>query len=335
MERAQQLIEWIMSTRVLRAWNRYSSVKGPAFAQGMTLSAFLSLFAALFIAFGLFTQFLAGNDELQHTIVQSLANSVPGLIDTGSGGIITPDALLNARIAGITGLIASGGILFTAISWIATSRDGFRAVFGLPDVARNPVLLKLTDLLVALCLGLLVLVSAALLLGTQTFVREWLGLRGWGTAIALVAQFILDASFVVLMARYGAYLRLRWRSSLLMGVACAVAFAILKQLATLLFAGVDRNPLYASIATVVIVLLWLGFIMQTMLIVTAWVAVGARGEAYQEQALIDEKEREERPEREAKAAAERAERAEELETRREELARIRHTQKQLSRRRRR
>lgn len=329
MERAQTVVERITQLRPVRAWNRYSSVKGAVFAQAMTLSAFLSVFAALFIAFAIFTRFLGDNEELQTTIVTALSRAIPGLIDTGDGGIIDPETLLESSIVGWAGLSAAVVIIFTAIAWIATSRDGIRAVFGLPDPPRNFVLLKLSDLVVAIGLGAVVLVSAGLMVITTNIVQDWLGLSGWTPVIARVGQFILDAAFVLLLLRYGAYIQMRWRSSLTMAILAALVFAILKEFASLLFGGVDRNPLYASIVAVMIVLIWLGFIMQTLLLITAWMAVGKRGSAYQERVLDAARWREEQPELERRRREQREREQQEAEELREQILRRRRTQRAL------
>lgn len=276
----QQLIQRIMRSWPVRAWQRYTEVRGPILAQGMTLQAFLSLFAALFVAFAIFMAVLGGNVELRRAVIESIAGSIPGLIgEDGERGAIDIDLLLESSIAGWAGAIGAVAILFTAIAWIAVSREGFRAMFDLNTPPSNFVLLKLGDLGVAVGIGLLVVVSAGLLVITEGF-AESLGL-GWSTELLGVgSQLVLDTTIVLLLYRFGGRLRLPARRIVPAAIACALAFWGLKQVASMLFGSVENNPLLAGVAAPVIMLIWLGFIMQILLLALAFVAVTPAGRAY-------------------------------------------------------
>ncbi|SFS13795.1 membrane protein [Agrococcus baldri] len=276
----KQLIERIMHSRPMRAWQRYSATRGPVLAQGMTLQAFLSLFAALFVAFAIFMAVLGGNVELRTAVIESISRSIPGLIGgEGEGGALDVEALTGSSIVGWAGAIAAASILFTAIAWVAVSREGFRAMFDLDDPPANFVLLKLGDLGVGVGIGVLVIVSAGVQV-LATALVEALGF-GWATQLVGIAvQLVLDTSIVLLLFRFGGRLRLPAKQIVPAAVVCAVAFFGLKLVATLLFGAVENNPLLAGIAAPVIILIWLGFIMQILLLVLAFVAVGATGRAY-------------------------------------------------------
>lgn len=273
----RQLFERVMRSRPVRAWQRYSQTNGPVLAQGMTLQAFLSLFAALFVAFAIFMAVLGGNVELRRAVIESISNSIPGLI--GEGGALDVEALTGSSIVGWAGVIAAVSILFTAIAWISVSREGFRAMFELDDPKANFVLLKLGDLGVAVGIGLLVVVSAGVQV-VATALVEALGMSWAAAAIGIVVQLVLDTSIVLLLYRFGGRLRLPAKQIVPAAFACAAAFFVLKQIATLLFGAVENNPLLAGIAATVIILIWLGFIMQILLVVLAFVAVGPTGRAY-------------------------------------------------------
>lgn len=284
---AETPIQRIMGSRPVRAFQHYGLAKGPVFAQGMTLSAFLSLFAALFIGFAIFAAVLGGDSALRDRVIDAVAGSVPGLLSDGpdSPGLIDVDALLQSSVLGWGSAIAAVGILITAIGWIGTSREGFRAVFHLPDVRSNAVLLKLGDLGVAFGIGLLVLASAALLVVTSA-IADLLGIGGVGQVAGIAAQLALDAGVVVLLYRFAGRLRLPARQLVGAAFACAVVFFVLKQFAALLLSG-GSNPLVASFAAVIGILVWLGLVNQTLLVALAWLAVGATGQAYVEQVDAD------------------------------------------------
>jgi membrane protein len=267
-----------MQWRPVRTVLHYGQAKGPVFAQGMTLSAFLSLFAALFIGFAVFALVLGGDSALRDQVIEAIAGSVPGLIDTGDGGVLDVDAIIDSAVLGWGTAIASVGILVTALGWIGTSREGFRAVFGLPDVRTQPVLLKLGDLGVAIGIGGLVLASAALLVVTSA-VADMLGIGWVGQIVGIVAQLALDAAVVALLYRFAGHMRLPAKQLLGASLACAVAFLVLKQFAALLLSG-GANPLVAGFAAILGILIWLGLVNQILLLALAWISVGSVGKAY-------------------------------------------------------
>lgn len=271
------LIEKLLRSRPMRAWQRYTEERGPVLAQGMTLQAFLSLFAALFVAFAVFMAVLGGNVELRDAVIDSIASSIPGLI--GENGALDVEQLTRSSIVGWAGTIAAVSILFTAIAWIAVSREGFRAMFELGAPPSNFVLLKLGDLGVAIGIGLLVVVSSGLLVVTQAL-ADALGFGWLGQVVGFVVQLLLDTSVVLLLYRFGGRLRLPAKQIVPAAAVCAAAFFALKLVATALFRGVENNPLLAGIAAPVIMLIWLGFIMQILLLALSFVAVGPTGRAY-------------------------------------------------------
>ncbi|MFA4842002.1 MAG: YihY/virulence factor BrkB family protein [Agrococcus sp.] len=271
------LIDRLMRSRPMRAWQRYTEERGPVLAQGMTLQAFLSLFAALFVAFAVFMAVLGGNVQLRDAVIESIASSIPGLI--GENGALDVEQLTQSSIVGWAGAIAAVSILFTAIAWIAVSRESFRAMFELGAPRSNFLLLKLGDLAVAVGIGLLVVVSSGLLVVTQAL-ADALGLGWAGQVAGFVMQLLLDTSIVLLLYRFGGRLRLPAKQIVPAAAVCALAFFALKLLATGLFRGVENNPLLAGIAAPVIILIWLGFIMQILLLALSFVAVGPTGRAY-------------------------------------------------------
>lgn len=271
------LIDRLMRSRPMRAWQRYTGERGPVLAQGMTVQAFLSLFAALFVGFAVFMAVLGDNAELRDAVISSISSAVPGLI--GDGGAIDVDTLTGSTILGWAGAVAAVSILLTAIAYVAVSREGFRAMFELEAPPANFFLLKLGDLGVGIGIGLLVVVSAGVLVVAQAL-ADALGL-GWATQlVSFGVQLLLDTSVVLLLFRFGGRLRLPVRQIVPAAIGCAVAFAGLKLVASALFRGVENNPLLAGIAAPVIMLIWLGFIMQVLLVVLAFIAVGPTGRAY-------------------------------------------------------
>ena len=65
-------------------------------------------------------------------------------------------------VLGITGLIALGTVIWTAIGWVTYSRRGVRDIFGIPPDRRSYVLLKARDLLAAIIFGIALIIGAVL-----------------------------------------------------------------------------------------------------------------------------------------------------------------------------
>lgn len=298
-----KFVDRVKQLRPVRAWFHYSERDGVVYAQSMTLSGFFSIFAGLFIAFAIFMQVLGDNQELLDTIIDSISGQVPGLIDPGDGsGIIDPEELVGSNFARVGGIVAAVGILMTATRWIANSRLGFRAMLDLPSPRPNAVVLKLGDLGVALGIGILILLSSAVLIVSQSLASQ-LGLGAFSWILGILVQLALDMAIVLLMFRFAGHIKLQMKYLVGTAFMVAVAFAVLKAIASLLFGSVSNNPLLASVASVFVILIWLGFIHQIYLVALSFLAVGNAAEKYsrvehllnqeREQLAAREKEREE------------------------------------------
>lgn len=303
-----KIVDRVKQLRPVRAWFHYSDRDGVVYAQSMTLSGFFSIFAGLFIAFAIFMQVLGDNRELLDTVIDSISGQVPGLIrDDDDNGVIDPEALIGSRITQVAGIVAAVGILMTSTRWIANSRLGFRTMLDLPSPRPNAVLLKLGDLGVALGIGLLILLSASVLIVSQSL-ASLLGLGAFSWIVGALVQLALDMAIVLLMFRFAGHIKLPMKHLVGTAFMVAIAFAVLKAFASLLFGSVSNNPLLASVASVFVILIWLGFIHQIYLVALSFLAVGNTGEKYsrvehlltqeRENAVARQKEEEELRERE-------------------------------------
>ena len=176
-------------------------------------------------------------------------------------------------------------LLFTALGWLASGRDAVRAMFALPAAGTNPVLLKLKDLGLAVAFGLAILVSAVLTVLATSFLGSvfvWLGVDQRSDAAALairaaVLLIVLGLDTLVLGTFYRVVsgidipFRLLAQGTLL----AAVALGVLKVLGTSLLGGATSNPLLASFAVIIGLLLWFNLVCQVILVGAAWIAVSA------------------------------------------------------------
>jgi membrane protein len=255
-------------------------------AGGLSYQAIFAVFAALWVTFSAIGLFLRSNDALQDSLFDLISTSVPGLIDQGdgAGGAIDPNELLQAGILGWTGAIALVGLLLTALNWLASGRDAVRTIFGIGPLKTNILVLKAKDLASALGFGLVILISAAITVFSTAaldFALEILGIDGASIAAQIVASalallIVLALDTVVLAAFYRIVAGIvipfrRLAGGALLG---AVALGILKVLGSTLLGGASSNPLLASFAVIIGLLIWFNLICQVILVSAAWIAIG-------------------------------------------------------------
>ncbi len=284
--RVQAITERVMKLKPVRVFLHYGMRRGPILAAGLSFQAIFAVFAAIWVGFSVAGLVLASTPALQDALFEIIGTSVPGLIDTGDGsGAIDPDDLLATGVLQWTGVIALIGTLFTAIAWLASARDAVRDIAQLAAPPTNFLLLKLKDLVLALLFAVALIVSAALsFLSTQAadLVLGWFDVSREsvvGTVVVrilgLLLTFALDALVLTALYRILAGVPIP-RGPLVQGVLIgATALGILKVLGATLLGGASSNPLLASFAVIVGLLIWFNFICQVILISAAWIVVSA------------------------------------------------------------
>lgn len=282
-QRIGPLVERVIAWKPVRVLTHYTAKRGPLLAAGLSYQAIFAVFAAIWVAFATVGFIVRGNPQLLDALFTVLSVSVPGLIDNGNGGAVDPETLLGASILGWTGAIAAAGLLVTALGWLGAGRDAVRAMFGLTGLPTNFFIVKSRDLGLALGFGLVILLSAALtVLSTAalTGVFAFLGFseasRGSTIAVriaGLVVVLALDTVVLALFYRTVSAVAIPyhylWRGALLGGL----ALGVLKALGSTLLGGATHNPLLASFAVLIGLLIWFNLTNQVLLIAAAWIAV--------------------------------------------------------------
>jgi membrane protein len=274
---------WFNATRPLRVWNLYLMRRGPLMAAGSAYNMFFSVAAMLVAGFAVFGVVVSNTPRLQSAIVSVLNYSVPGLIDTGSGGFVTPEQLFShGATFSLTLVISTITLLLTSLGWIAGLRDGMRGIFGVPRLTGNYFLIKLKDLGVLLLLAVALVLTSILVIVAGSLleaVTHWLQFVGAMAApLALVTgvllMLLLDVAVAVVLFRLASGLRMKravmWQAALIV----AVGSAALRFFASALLDGVAKNPLLAPFAVVLGLFVWFFFLSQVYLVAVAWGAVG-------------------------------------------------------------
>jgi membrane protein len=280
----QALVARILKLRPVRVFQRYSEKNGPILAGGLSLTALYSVFAGLYVGFAILGLSIESNPDLKAAVVSTLSSSVPGLIKNSSGsGAIDLDALFKSRVLGWSGIIAAAALLVTALSWFASARSAVRAVFDLAPDKTFFLLLKLRDLGLVVAFALVTIVSAVISVFSTSALKALFDLLhidnrsvfavviarmiGLLTVLA-IDTLVLAALFRVLLA-----VRIPWQRLLTGSLLGGIAFGILKVLGATIVGGAGKNPLLASFAVILGLLVWFGLICQVILIAATWISV--------------------------------------------------------------
>ena len=279
------IIARIVKLKPVRVIIQFGSRGGPIMASGLTYQGLFAVFAAIWFSFSVAGLILADDVALRTSLIIQLAQSVPGLIDDGSGsGVIDPDILLETGTLSWTGALALVGLLFTALGWLASARDSVRAQFGLAPLAANLFLLKAKDLGLAVVLGIALIISTLLSVASTALLGAVLDGVGIGadslaaTIVGRIVGLVITLAFdtLVFASLYRVLAGVHIPFGRLIGGALlgGVGVGILKVLGSALLGGASSNPLLASFAVIIGVLLFLNLLCQVLLICAAWTAVG-------------------------------------------------------------
>ena len=267
----------------MRALQHWNNSQGGLLAGGMAYAALFSFFSGLLVLFSVAGIVLANRPDLTQLLIDALSDSVPGLI--GEDGVISADALtgLSASFT-VTGIIALASGLWTAMNFLNGARISIRRMFNLPPtVQTNFLVTKSLDLGLMLLFGLMLVVSATLTAASS-------GLTAWliqdvlkleigallGIFIRILSVLIgvaFDAVLMMLVLRVMCQIRVKggllWQGAFV----GAVLLQALKQAGSMLLGGASSNPLLATFAALLGVLIFFNFACMVLLITASWVKV--------------------------------------------------------------
>src|SRR5690606_24430722 len=234
----------------------------------MAYQALFALFALLYVAFAAAGVWLGGSGPAIDALIDVANSYLPGIIS--QDGIAEPADVheLVASAAGaftVTGLIATAVAMWTAIGAVTFTRRAVRDIFGLPFDARSYLLLKLRDVLAGLAFGLALLAGAALSVGGVWALTQLLDLFGLSVASSVndvllrgstvIVLVVIDTAAIALLVRFLTGTSLRWRTIWPGATMGGLAVAVLQLGAGLLLSHTPGNPLLATFAVMVALLL--------------------------------------------------------------------------------
>ena len=282
--RWRALVVWTKRLVIVRVWLHYLNHRGPLMAGGMTYSSLFSVFAGVWISFSILGIFQTRDDQALTALITFIDSQVPGLIDTGTGGLIAADQLTDISATPTwTSIVAAGGLLFTSMGWMRAGQNGVRAMFGLVGKEWGALLGQIITFLSLIALALLVGIGAAasvLTLSINSAVLSFLGVEPSSAVSALSSRIAagaisvaLDFSILSLFVYVLAGVRPRWRVFWPPALVGAIAMSTLKIGGSLLAGSAGSNPLLASFTLLIGYMLWLNIVNQTFFLCMAWLAV--------------------------------------------------------------
>jgi membrane protein len=272
----------------VRVWRHFLSRNGFILSAGMSYQALFAIFAAVYVAFAVAGIWLTSNQATLDALAALLNTYAPGLI--GEEGIISMDELVeiassSTSLFGWTGAVALAGLIWTAISWVTYARIAVRSMFGLPKDTRAYALLKARDFLVGFAFGVILVIAAALSVATTSFLGRLAALLGlpaeggWSDFLvqggAILVVFVIDTLALAVMFRFLSGAAMPWRRMWVGSLLGSAALSVLQLLSGLLFASAATNPLMATFAVFIGLLLWFRLTGIVILVASAWIAVEA------------------------------------------------------------
>lgn len=278
------LIARLLQVALVRAALLYSGRRGPMLADAVTYRALFSVFAAVLLGFSAAALWLSGDDQAWGAIVSAVDAAVPGLLKNASGdGIVDVEALREPVGLSIAGVISLLGLIGSALGAIGALRTALRVMAGTlaQDAAWFMVLLR--NLLLAVLIGGVFAAAAGLTFASELIMgllADALSLPRDSGAVFWVVQvlsllivFALDATLIAAAFRVLSGLRVA-RRDLWAGAALgAVALVVLQELSGLFVGGARANPLLATFASLLALLLWLNLSTQVILLASALIVV--------------------------------------------------------------
>lgn len=261
----------------IRTVERFGKDNGNQLAAAITLPAFLSFFPLVALALSI-AGFVAHYDAgAEAQITRSLSDFFPGLIGKGKGQIDVASIADQRAATGVVGLI---GLLLGGLGWVDAMRSSLRQAWHQPQLQRNVVVTKGLDVLALAGVGLAILVSlvatSAATSAADVVVDHTPIPGGSGTEVVLrILAVGLAVGGDVLLFGF-LFLRLpepggAFRQILDGAVFGAVGFEILKSVGSIYIAHTTHNPLYASFAVVIGLLVWTNLVARLFLFASMWV----------------------------------------------------------------
>lgn len=272
----------------VRVWRRFLRRNGLLLSAGMAYQGLFALFALLYVAFAGVGVWLRGSPDAVDGMIRIANGYLPGII--GSRGVASAAEVHRVvENAGgtftATALIATAVAAWTAVSAVTLTRRAVRDMFGLPFDTRSFMMLKLADALGAVVFGAALLLGGVLSIGGVYAMAQLFELFGWQlpgdavrrtvSGVSVLVIIVIDVATIALLVRFLTGTTIRWRRIAPGAAAAGIAVATLQLGAGLLFSHTPANPLLATFAVTVALLLWCRVAAVVILLAASWITLSA------------------------------------------------------------
>jgi membrane protein len=273
------VIRWALARRPVRALLLFSERRGAMLADSITYRALFSVFAGVLLGFSIAALWLAGNPDAWQAIIRAVQSVVPGLI--GEDGVIKTTDLQAPASLSIAGIISLVGLVGAALGAIGSLRTAVRVIAGTTHDDILFIWVILRNLLLAIGIAVAFLAAALLTFVGQlgvAWISDLLGLSADSVLVgvtvrvlSLLVVFALNTALIIgifrLLSGVKPSARSLWSGALLGGF----GLLVLQELSSLFVGGATSNPLLASFASLLALLIWMNFSSQVILIACAYI----------------------------------------------------------------
>lgn len=279
----EKVTAWALSLKPVRVWFHYVERRGPMLSDSVTYRALFSVFAAVLLGFSFAALWLSGNPQAWDALVEAVDAAIPGLLQVdGSDGLIDVTTITAPEALTITGILSLVGLVGAAIGAIGSLRAALRTLAD--DIHDDAFFLWviLRNLLLAVAIGGGFVLSAAVTVYGSTFIEtlgDWFDagsvVADFATqALAIVVVFVLDAGLIALAFVVLSGVKARPGRVITGALIGGAGLIVLQQLSGLFVRGAGSNPLLASFAALIALLLWFNLSAQVILLASTWIIVG-------------------------------------------------------------
>jgi membrane protein len=286
---ATEVARKVLSSFPARVWFRFLERDGFLLSAGLTYYALFACFSGIYVAFAVSGLWLGGSSATVTWLIDVVNRYIPNLISKG-GSLLTPDRV-RAIAAGSRGTLAVTGSvaivvgIWMSIGFVTFSRRALCDIFGITIDLRDYVIMKVRDVIAAVAFALALLIGFAVTsAGTQAVGMlfhslgwdEHSGIYQTGVALAsILVSFVLYTFALATLMRFLTRTLLSWRLIRQGALIGGGAVTLLQVAASWLLRIDPTNPLMATFAVLVGLLLWFHLIGIILLVAAAWIAVAA------------------------------------------------------------
>lgn len=289
IERATELTRRTLGWFPVRVWRHFLRNNGFLLAASISYQSLFAIFAVVYVAFAAVGLWLGGSETAVRALIALVNRYIPNLI-SDEHGLIPPEAVTevaqsSSGVLAVTGAIAVGVAIWTAIGFITFTRRAVRDIFGLPFDHRNYFLLKARDFLAGGAFGVALIIGAVLGAVAAGAVRAILAALGLGPGtiwsnillplFSVVVGFALNAAALAGLFRFLTGTSLPWRRIWPGSLLGSGAIVVLQIGVSLLFVYTPSNPLLATFSVIIAFLLWFRLVGIVILVAASWIAVSA------------------------------------------------------------